>query len=63
MGWKRIIPFIDYGETFRRYRRIIHPYLNAVVSAQYKPVHEKQRNFCLRRLLESPETFREDFKL
>lgn len=63
MGWDQMIPLSPYGDRWRKARKIAHTSLNKVAATQFWPFHEKHCGMYLNRLLDSPGTYIQDFKL
>jgi cytochrome P450 len=63
MGWQQVTPFADYGDIWRKHRKLSHTHLNKIIATEYNPLHEKVARFYLKCLLDHPEKFREDHRL
>jgi cytochrome P450 len=63
IGWEQLILFNNYGERWRRQRKFTHAHFNKVAAKQHWPLHEAQTIYFLKKLLQSPEAFRSDFRL
>ena len=51
------LPFLPYGERWRRQRRLMQKYFDANVVHQFRPLEEYEVGRLLNRLLLKPETF------
>ena len=62
MGHDPSLPFLRYGERFRRHRRWMHDAIGSKASIQkYRPIQIREAHLLLRNLLESPDAFLEHF--
>lgn len=62
MGYRSSTLLAPYGEAFRKARRVLNSALNSRVAKTYWPIQEGEVHSYLKRLLESPEHFREHIK-
>ncbi|KAH8114929.1 cytochrome P450 [Phellopilus nigrolimitatus] len=60
MGWSNTLPFLQYGERFRKHRRMMQQHFNSHAVAAFRPIQSGQVNDFLRRVLAKPENFRKD---
>ncbi|THH01886.1 hypothetical protein EW145_g6841 [Phellinidium pouzarii] len=60
MGWSNTLPFLSYGERFRKHRRMMQQHFNSHAVTAFRPVQSGQVHAFLRRVLEKPENFRKD---
>ncbi|CAE6456505.1 unnamed protein product [Rhizoctonia solani] len=61
MNWPSFIPFIDYNDIWRHYRRIMNNWLNVRAVAQFSDLQEQQAHLFLQRLLNAtnyPQPFK-----
>ncbi|TBU28432.1 cytochrome P450 [Dichomitus squalens] len=60
MGHDSALPFLRYGERFRRHRRWMHDAIGSRASIQtYRPIQVREVHLLLRSLLKNPEAFME----
>jgi len=53
----------DYGPNWRRHRRAVHEQFRPTSIEEYKPIVKRESRRLLRRLLESPQDFKNHVKL
>ncbi|EJD04755.1 cytochrome P450 [Fomitiporia mediterranea MF3/22] len=51
MGWSKTLPFLKYGERFRKHRRMMQQHFNAKAVAAFRPIQSSQVNQFLRNML------------
>lgn len=59
MGWSLSLPFLPYGNRFRRQRRVMQRYFDAQAVDVFKPTQVERVQAFLGDLLQSPDDFRE----
>ncbi|KAF8513280.1 cytochrome P450 [Gautieria morchelliformis] len=57
MGFGWAMPFIRYGEVWRRSRALMHKKFHPAAVTEYLPIQAKHTRRLLRRLCESPDNF------
>ncbi|KAL5498334.1 hypothetical protein ACEPAH_2476 [Sanghuangporus vaninii] len=55
MGWSNTLPFLKYGERFRKHRRMMQQHFNAKAVAAFRPIQQGQVNRFLHGLLTNPD--------
>jgi len=63
MGWNRVISSSPYGDTWRKYRKLVHGVMHPRALKQYYPIFERDMRICLLHLLDSPDNFLEHLRL
>lgn len=59
MGWSLSLPFLPYGNRFRRQRRVMQRYFDAQAVDVFKPTQAERVQAFLGDLLQRPDDFRE----
>lgn len=59
MGWYWDFAHMKYGDVWRRHRRTFHQYFRPDAVATYQSVQLKSTHALLRRLVETPDKFRD----
>jgi len=62
IGWNQGLGIIHYGEKWRMYRKILSPYMHKSAMNQFRSLQEKGTHLYLQTLLDTPESFIENFK-
>ncbi|KAI5122653.1 hypothetical protein M0805_007915 [Coniferiporia weirii] len=60
MGWSNTLPFLPYGERFRKHRRMMQQHFNSHAVSAFRSIQTGQVHDFLRRVLVKPENFRKD---
>lgn len=55
MGWSNTLPFLKYGERFRKHRRMMQQHFNSHAVAAFRPIQTTQVNEFLKRVLVKPD--------
>lgn len=63
MGWKKIMPFHDYDERWKQYRRYANMGFSKKVAVQYHAGQTKDIHVFLQRLLANPDDFIKEFNM
>lgn len=61
-GWDFNFAFMQYGDTWRAHRRIVHQHFGPEAIRNYHPLLISRNNNLLQNLLEEPETMVEQLK-
>ncbi|KDQ07018.1 hypothetical protein BOTBODRAFT_39161 [Botryobasidium botryosum FD-172 SS1] len=62
MGWGRMVSLIQYGDVWKRYRKLIHPAMNKTAVRQYWPAQQKEARVLLQTLIDRPEDFMKEIR-
>lgn len=60
MGWSNTLPFLKYGERFRKHRRMMQQHFNERAVTAFRPIQQNQVNEFLKRVVEKPDNVRKD---
>ncbi|KDQ13973.1 hypothetical protein BOTBODRAFT_356488 [Botryobasidium botryosum FD-172 SS1] len=63
MSWSMSIPFAPYGETWKRYRRALHPHMQKNAVHRYWNIQTAGTRKFLQNLLDTPDTFFDSLRL
>lgn len=55
MGWSNTLPFLKYGERFRKHRRMMQQHFNSHAVTAFRPIQTTQVNEFLKRVLVKPD--------
>ena len=59
MGWSLSLPFLTYGDRFRRQRRLIQRYFDAQAAMMFRPVQTERVHLFINELLHQLDRFRD----
>lgn len=57
MGWDFALPFMRYGDNWRRHRRIFHQKFRPEAAITFRPIQMRNVHHLLCRLTENPDDF------
>ena len=57
MGWETMVPFLHYGDKWRKHRQLLNLALNSVVVRAYEPQQARQARLFLDGLLKGDSSF------
>ncbi|KAF7288548.1 Cytochrome P450 [Mycena chlorophos] len=62
MGWDVNLGFMQYGDKWRRHKRLMHQYFRHEAAIKYQPIHLQKVHGILRKLLVNPTEFRDHIR-
>lgn len=63
MGWGWSFGMMNYGERWKKHRKVFHQFFNQNAVDKYRPVQTREGRMLLRRLLKNPDGFLQHIRL